>query len=478
MPAVVTQKHTGRLVVRVHRDVVDRIAHRAKASAGADLASLEALAADFGLHGLRETVRRYPGLPSYPTCSGTGTRKILDREARAREGPFPPIHSLTGYFVLDPRQSTHAPPSARLLAELNAMPEIEVAYPEVAVRAPNWAVNPGDPFVKDQGYLDVAPKGIGANTAEVWGAFDGAGIGFVDLESGWDLNHVDLPQAEVDRQPLINRNDRLLAEHGTGVLGIVLGKADGAGITGIAPGAKFMGVASWFDDKDDVDIPSAIHAAMDVLKPGDVLLLEVETATGYPIEVEDRAFIAIQTAASTHDIIVIEAAGNGTGTVGRNLDNALPHRPSGAAPRSLNRKSGAFLDSGAIMVSACRSSVTKQDCHRRLRYAGSGSRIDCYAWGDNVATAGGTGLGPSAGANRSYTNSFDRTSAAAAIIAGATILVQEMAERGGRPRLSPNQMRALLSGQVPGTDVLAPSGSQKIGVMPDLKAVASHFRRP
>jgi serine protease len=213
------------------------------------------------------------------------------------------------------------------------------------------------------------------------------------------------------------------------------------------------------------------------LQAGDVLLIEVETATGYPIEIEDPVFIAIQTAVSGAGLIVIEAAGNGTASTGRNLDDPLPPQNGLPPTRSLNRALPSFEDSGAIMVSACRSTLTSTGAHRRIAHDGYGSRIDCYAWGKNVATAGGTGLGPSAGPNRSYTKTFDGTSAAAAIVAGGALLVQDMSleSSNGRTRLTPTDMRALFAGRVPGTDILAPSGNQKIGLMPNLQAIAASF---
>ena len=136
-------------------------------------------------------------------------------------------------------------------------------------------------------------------------------------------------------------------------------------------------------------------------------------------------------------------------------------------------------DSGAIMVSACHANLASQGGHRRIGYASYGSRIDCYAWGESVVTAGGGDFGPVAGDDRSYTDSFGGTSAAAAIIAGAAILVQEMATaRGGPGPLGPTQMRRILSDPTTGTVVLAPTGKQKVGVMPDLTRIARKLKGP
>jgi hypothetical protein len=464
--------YTGRIVVRLSPRVVSRIAHRAQDPALPDWASLDQLADGFELQGLKAILTKYPPFPSYPVVRRTRVAKILKREA-SHDDEFQPIHSLTAYFVADPRVWGNAAQSARFLADLKATtPEIELVYRELTVRTANgWAVDPGDDFVTDQGYLDAAPKGIGANTLEVWGSFDGAGVGFVDLEAGWNLAHVDLPRAASRPQPMIHVNDPTEVDHGTAVLGIVLAKNDGDGITGIAPGADFRGVASYVVDlgMSDPAVAEAIEAAMDVLNPGDVLLLEVHTGNGYPIETDEAVFTAIRDAVG-NGIIVIEPAGNGTDVVGRDLDKPITQGADNP-PLHLNRKSTKFKDSGAVMVSACRANLASQGGHRRMGFAGYGTRIDCHAWGQNVVTAGGGDFGPIAGPSRSYTESFDGTSAAAAIIAGAAILVQQIASApGARGRLKPKQMRAILSD--PATGTLATSGSKKIGVMPNLKEIA------
>ena len=94
-----------------------------------------------------------------------------------------------------------------------------------------------------------------------------------------------------------------------------------------------------------------------------------------------------------------------------------------------------------------------------------------------MVTAGWGDFGPEAGVNQRYTNSFGGTSSAAAIIAGAAILVQQMASgpRGPGP-LGPAEMRHILSDRATGTAVLAATGTERIGVMPDLQAIARKLR--
>lgn len=476
MPRRGASRYTGRIVVRFGPKVVSRLAERARNKLP-DLGSLEQLAEVVDVQRLEAVLGKYPPIRSHPVVRRSRVAKILERE----ESLDINLPSLASYFIADLRHWKDERQAARFLAELRAAPDIELVYRELAVRTANsWAVDPGDPFVKDQGYLDPAPKGIGAKTEEVWGSFNGAGVRFVDLEAGWNLDHVDLPPAGVNRQPMIHLNDPTEADHGTAVLGVVLGQKNGGGITGIAPRADFRGVVSHVVDLStgDPGVPDAIEEAVDALGGDGVLLLEVQTVDGYPIEIDEVMFTAIWEATRA-GVIVIEAAGNGTETVGRDLDRAIPRGADDPPPIDLNHESESFRDSGAIMVSACRASLARQGGHRRIGYAGYGSRIDCYAWGEKVVTAGGGDFGPVAGANRRYTDNFGGTSSAAAIIAGAAILVQQMANASDGPgALGPAQMRSILSDAATGTVVLAPSGKEKIGVMPDLKEIARKLRGP
>jgi len=475
MPERALSGYTGRIVVRLGHKARGRIAESAR-KMGPDPSSLKELAEAVGARPLRSVLERYPAVKSHRVVRRRSVAEILDSEASRDADPR--IPSLASYFLADPREWKDPKEAGRFLMALRASEEIELAYPEPAVcPAGIWAVDPSDPYVKDQGYLDPAPRGIGANTEEVWGSFDGAGVGFVDLEGGWNLEHSDLPQVG-DGKPLINENDPTQADHGTSVLGVVVGKPNGSGITGIAPKADFRGVVSHVADlhSRDPDVVDAIHQAVQVVGKGGVLLLEVQTGDGYPIEVDEVMFTAIWEATRA-GVIVIEAAGNGFRTVngtrkGHDLDRIPRRRVEDPPPVNLTDR-----DSGAIMVSACRASLAVQDRHRRIGYAGYGSRINCYAWGEEVVTAGWGDFAPQEDDDQSYTRRFSGTSAAAAIIAGAAILVQQMAGAPGGPGLlGPEEMRLRLSATATGTVVLGPRGKAPIGVMPDLRAIARSLR--
>jgi hypothetical protein len=104
-------------------------------------------------------------------------------------------------------------------------------------------------------------------------------------------------------------------------------------------------------------------------------------------------------------------------------------------------------------------------------YTNYGSRIDCYAWGENIVTLSYDGTDKF----QSYTQGFGMTSGASAIIAGAALALQGIAAAKDY-RLSPSQMRSLLSDDGTlnsgglGTPSVNPS-VDKIGVMPNLQAI-------
>jgi hypothetical protein len=471
-----TSPYTGRFVVRLTKPIAARIAQRAQNMALADWESLQDLAQDFDLTGLSALFAKYPEHPTRRAITGATNAEILDREeVQAASSDFPPRHSLTAYFIVDSRVWKNRAKSRRYFKDLGKAPEVDLVYEEAKLRSPKtWVVDPSDPLVQYQGYLNPAPQGVGANTADVWGSYGGGGVAFVDIESGWNLNHVDLPAPSLGKRPIVNSNDPIDADHGTAVLGVVLAQANQTGVTGLAPRAKFVGVSSWLvGSAEDPDLVGAIYEAVGKLGKGDVLLIEVETAMGYPVEVEELTFDQIRNA-SGQEVIVVEPAGNGTGTVGRDLDKPPVGSKGGSKGRTVSTTSD---DSGAILVSACRSSTTTSNMHRRKGFASYGSRVNCYAWGEHVATAGTGGLGSTNGKNNNYTDMFNGTSAAAAIIAGAALLAQEMSRDKSVHTLLPKEMRALLSDPLNGTAILAPSGNKKMtGTMPDLSAISKTFR--
>jgi hypothetical protein len=376
----------------------------------------------------------------------------LEREAFASE--FPPLNSLTAYWRLDCRGSLRD--IERIVKELNELPEVELAYREMAVSDP--VVNAGnDTFNGTQNYLDAAPTGIDARWAWTQNE-EGAGVGVVDLEQGWFPGHEDL------NGPTLIFNDNrdgvgsYKGNHGTAVLGEIVGVDNALGVVGIAPSVASVRMVSHYEaaTNTDLHVADAIIAAIAAMPAGDVLLLEVQRSF-LPTETDAADFDAVRLAVA-HGIIVVEAAGNG----GMNLDTW-----TFMGATILNRTSASFRDSGAIMVGAALSPLP----HDRANFSNFGTRIDCYGWGENVTSAGYGDLTPvGTPDNSTYTAVFNGTSSASPIITGAALIVQGSYEAASGTRLSPLQMRTLLSNPATGT---AQGGNVagNIGVMPNLQAI-------
>jgi hypothetical protein len=159
--------------------------------------------------------------------------------------------------------------------------------------------------------------------------------------------------------------------------------------------------------------------------------------------------------ATNKGIIVIEAAGNGDLTRGQDLDEFVNED----GKNILDPQSDDFKDSGAIIVGAASDS----EDHGKTPSSNFGDRIDCYAWGNNVFTADNP---LNQASDNTYTDDFGGTSPASAIIAGAAIVIQSVAEASGKRRVTPLEMRSILGKRRNGT-----ASPNRIGVMPDLKKI-------
>ncbi|WP_265938908.1 S8 family peptidase [Bacillus thuringiensis] len=353
-----------------------------------------------------------------------------------------------------------------LLAKFEKSSLIETAYlqeeetpPEE--RLPNLSVNPYDePRLTRQGYLEPAPLGINAPYAWSINGGDGKGTTFVDMEYGWLLSHEDLVNQKIELMSGQNKSEH--HNHGTSVLGIVSAEDNNIGGIGIAPKAKVK-VVSQIRDNGNYNTADAILSAVNKMQAGDILLLEAQaTYDGYgdknyfPVEVKPDIFDAIRMG-TNKGIIIIEAGANG----GNDLDQFRDRN----GKQVLNRNSPDFKDSGAIMVGAASARVP----HKRSYFSNYGSRVDVYGWGNAVDT---TDAKPSEFITNLYTSSFAGTSSASPIIAGAAASIQGIAKNNQGRVYTPRQLRDILSDSSTGTKSNDPI-SDKIGVLPDLKAILS-----
>ena len=422
--------------------------------------------------GWRRLVERFPGIslrPMFTSISPDRIRQLVG-EATYRDPCYRPPNFET-YFVVE------IPPEINgedLLSAILALQSVQTAYVDPPHGDP--AVDPSDdPRFPDQGHLDPAPYGIDAEWAWGYPGGDGAGQSLIDLEQGWTLDHEDLiaQGAKCLFGTLLDAS----RPHGTEVLGVICEVDNKIGGIGIAPKIGSVNVVSSYG----TTVSNAIFAALDSLPYGGILLLETQvdelpvggtTLTNLPVEVVDAEFAAIRLATAL-GITVIEAAGNGS--------NDLDKFADAGGKLVLNRCDPAFRDSGAILVGAATSGfphacMVLGDGTRLGNY---GSRIDCYAWGEDVNTSISTPTAPFS--TKCYTSGFDGTSSASAIIAGAALVVQGIADAQLKFRFSALQMRDLLSNPATGTASSNPAPGtascdpayDRIGVMPNLRAIIS-----
>jgi hypothetical protein len=382
--------------------------------------------------------------------------------------------NLLSYFVIDCPAGLDAEALATALRE---WAQVETAYVDPLDESP---APPGtNPDYTQQTYLKppaTAPGTQGAIDAEfAWTQLGGTGAGqkIVDLERGAKLDHDDLVARNIQKLHGVNAGpDRT---HGARVLGVVAAVDNAIGVIGIAYGVNEVAYTCQVLPGGGVDRVNAVMAAIQhFTQPGEqafgrVLLLEVQldapgaggvTWHKMPMESVLADFDVIQLATAL-GIVVVEATGNGF--------NDLDTFQDSTGKFVLSRThTGDFKDSGAIMVGG-----STWDYPYFRSVVGSegtcfGSRVDCFAWAENVHTCD---VDPFTGQDI-YTSAFDGTSAAAAIVAGAVLLVQGVAQASssvGR-RLSPGEMRALLSDSNINTRS-ANYGVDRIGVMPNLKRI-------
>lgn len=376
-----------------------------------------------------------------------------DGDPRGQQPAFPPDPNMppplpvidpTTFFAVEVGDDDDP---ADLVNALQALPDTEATYLMDGPCPPPDFTPSDDTFFQYQGYLKPADRGIDMIYAQKFPGGDGQGVGFIDIEQGWVLDHEDLVASGAKLLSGVNQD---FFGHGTAVLGQMVATDNKRGIVGIARGCRVNVVSQW-QSPNRYRTDLAILEALKHLKRGDVLLLEAQVdrhGTFYPVEIEEAVLNALRIAYNA-GVIVIEAAGNG----GANLDafgNGV-----------LNRNHSHFRESGAILVGAASSNIS----HQPMSFSNFGSRIDCYGWGENIAT---TGDGQLSASLTTYTQDFGGTSGASPMIAGIAVIVQAIRQAKGLARLWPNQMRAFLSDPANGTPSANPA-QDGIGVMPDLR---------
>lgn len=411
--------------------------------------------------------QQFPGIRirrSNPELDVARASSLVERAAIA--DPEYQRRNLHNYYVIDCPPSVSAHDVAEAVRQ---WPSVEAAYVAMVPTLPT-----------SMGYEDPPlagpPPSGGVNAVYAHGVPGGQGDNqFVaDLELGWTFNHDAISHFGL-AAPQSGQNSPTLGDmsHGTSTLGVVAGQGtlprsscSSAAFVGIAPNTKPIPLSFMEGGvQDESLIPARILDAIVALPAGGILLIEVEI-NGLPAESRLECFDWIRLATAL-GIVVVEPAGNN----GAPLD---AYQDPITGKFVLNRTHADFKDSGAIVVGA--GSQTHQASSVSMTGSGAvvnafgnyGSRLDCWAWGDgNVCAPKSTSLGDVT----SY-GTFDRTSAASAIVAGAAASVQGMMLASAQKRrFSPGELRAILSDPNNGTYATG-TYSGLLGVMPDLEMIA------
>lgn len=275
---------------------------------------------------------------------------------------------------------------------------------------------------------------------------DGAGVRVADVEYDWDAQN-----AELDTRALGTPSSTApyanAISHGTAALSVVGGRADGHGITGIAPAAELIPVTSM---QGGAWNPGAgIDAAAARLRAGDVLLVEQQGQVGnwlVPVYADAGARAAMVRAAG-RGIVVVIPAGNGDRVTSTGGD-------LGAAT---------FTAPGdVIVVGAGQSSHAGGVTGARAAFSNFGPDVDVQGPGMGVVAAHAwpTLYTPLVGTeaddpHRSYTACFNGTSSAAAVMAGGIASMQGIARAARGTPFTPAEVEARL--RATGTPQVQPS---------------------
>ncbi len=346
----------------------------------------------------------------------------------------------------------------RLMDTLNALDLVEAALPEPQLApATHHGAEPSPDFEPNQTYRDPAPDGVDADYAAGVAGGTGSAVTLTDVEYSWNTDHEDLTGTGT-RIANGEAVDPFGPDHGTAVLGIVAGGANGFGVTGLVPDVATQ-LVNVFTDQGQA-LTNALDIAAANSEPGDVIVVQQQLCpetivagicpSGWlPVEWFPSFYDAI-VAAVGRGIHVIEPAGNGA----RDVDLHLR-----------------FPDSGAIMVGAGNGPGCLQfgpePAQGRLDFSNYGERVDVQAHGGCIWTTGQEGGGTSGDPDRSYTGRFNGTSGAAAIVAGAAASLASVSATSGDP-LEPHELRALLRST--GTPQSTVADPRPIGPQPDLRA--------
>jgi len=354
----------------------------------------------------------------------------------------------------DVRVAGGRPAVARLVNALNACAAIEIAHPapiaEPAFEPPSDP-RPTPDFTAQQGYLYSPPVGLDAPAAWAVPGGRGAGVHFIDVELAWCENHEDFDFTHCFFQGG-GTQDPSYEDHGTAVLGEILGVPNTFGVTGFAADVQWGVEAILYGEWPNV--PHRFQDAVDHLSAGDVWLIELQMyppgRSATPMEWVQVNYDVIWTSVWSLGIVCVEAGANGT----QNLDDASW---GGIFDRLVR-------DSGAIMVAAGTPTGRVAES-----FTNWGTRMDAHAWGSSIVSTGYGDLYTRGTPQTEYTSTFGGTSGASPMLTGSALCLQGIAAANLGVRLDPIALRAILHDTgVPHLDPM-----KEIGPRPNLAAAST-----
>lgn len=458
-----------RELIVVLEEPAEAIDQEGRLRAGAGPAPLRRLLA-------RSRARLVPlfvGLPNglqdeAPLTSMRAGAHVPQREAFFRvDAPPATLDDLAGEIVGQPRVlGAYVKPAAELPRAINKMTASPASPPPTSPS-----------FTAQQGYLSPSPTGVDAWFAWTHAGGRGENVRIIDIEGGWRFSHEDLAQNQGGLAGGTMLDEVSWRNHGTAVMGEIGGDDNPFGVTGIAPAANLKAISHW-----PIGSAAAIDLAATMLRPGDVLLLEMHRPGprfNYELRPDQRGFIAVEwwpddyaaiLAATAKGIIVVEAAGNGA----ESLDDPIYDTPAVGFPQTWRnpfRRSPS--DSGALIVGAgAPPPGTHGRDHgpdrSRLDFSNHGECVDCQGWGREVTTTGYGDLQGGPNEDLWYTDTFSGTSSASPIVTGAIACVQGARRAKNVALMTPATARKLLR-TTGAAQTAGPNGSGRIGTRPNLR---------
>lgn len=396
-----------------------------------DLAAVEAIAADFGLH-------RAQPLPGVPQAY------VFEVTKQASENPI------------------------KIANRLMRLPVVLVAEPNVSV-AIQSLYRPKDPLYPQQWYLNhQGGTDLAANShifvEQAWEITRGVRSVVVAVaDDAFDLNHPDLqgigkivaPQ-DLRQKDFLPLPEEAHESHGTAAAGVAIAEENGQGVVGVAPGCAFMPIRTtgFLDDE-------AIDKVFNWAMANGAAVISCSWGAGavyFPLSLRQRATLtrAATEGRNGKGCVIVFAAGNANRPVSGSINeqgwpkNALngptnwlagfaihPDVIAVSASTSLGRKALYSNWGSQISVSAPSNNAPPGMWLPELGSVSTGPTVQVQLKGRGVLTS--DRLGAAGYSTGDFTPNFGGTSSACPVVAGVAALVLSV-----NPDLTAREVRQIL----------------------------------